>query len=134
MEQVQQQHQDRSIKEPLTPAFGEIWLIPRLPLFWADPLTVDIDLSPSIKPVNLAVGRHDQAFRCRRGGWGQGEVHKIVSAEYTVVAPPKMMGSSGVQGLEALKKAVCLFVGSRVEHKDWATGHGLGFHAARTRL
>lgn len=134
VERLQRAYPDRPVRLALTPAFAETWLIPRLPGFWAKHPEIQIDLAPSLKTVDLALGEHDLAIRYGRGNWPDSEKRFLVSAEYTVVASPTLGNLGPVASADELKDAVWLFEEGREEHRKWATEHGLCFDAKKNRF
>lgn len=124
---------ERPVRIALTPAFAENWLIPRLPEFWNKHPDVEIDLAPSIKPVDLGDGDFDLAIRYGHGDWPTGNPQKVASAEYTVVAAPSL-SNTPVIDVRTLKNATWLFEETRTEHRHWATTHGLEFEATQNRF
>lgn len=132
-EQLISQIARRPVRVALTPAFAENWLMARLPEFWLYHPDIEIDLSPSIKPVDLSRGYHDLAIRYGRGNWTEDNVKLIASADYTVVVSPNFQGSVQENNLQGLLDDIWLFEGDREEHRQWANSHGLDFDASRNR-
>lgn len=124
---------ERPVRIALTPAFAENWLIPRLPEFWNKHPDIDIDLTPSIKSVDLSHGDFDFAIRYGIGGWPKGNAQMVASAEYTVVAAPNLSQAS-VSNIRDLANATWLFEETRTEHRDWAAAHGFDFDAPQNRF
>jgi len=134
VDQVRNRRRTRPVRVALTPAFAENWLIPRLAPFWTEHPDIEIDLAPSIKPVDLGRGEHDLAIRYGTGDWPDCEAHMLAPADYTVVASPNLPGAAPVASLAALQDAVWLFEDGREEHRRWAQGHGLNYDAERNRF
>lgn len=123
----------RPVRVALPPSFAENWLMPRLPDFWALHPDIEIDLSPSIKSVDLSLGHHDLAIRYGRGDWPNGNARLITSGDYTVVASPKLSSVGTAKSIDELCDAVWLFEETRDEHRLWADSHGVDFHAPHNR-
>ncbi|HKJ60401.1 MAG TPA: LysR family transcriptional regulator [Hyphomicrobiales bacterium] len=134
VERLQDSHEASAVRVALTPAFAENWLMPRLPLFWDENPGIQIDLAPSLKNADLTQGKHDLALRYGTGPWEGHEAHYLASAEYTVVASPKLELPSIVTCTADLSDAVWLFENSREEHRRWAAENGVNFAAPRNRL
>ncbi|MEP3639840.1 MAG: LysR substrate-binding domain-containing protein [Paracoccaceae bacterium] len=119
----------RPVRVACTPAFAETWLMPRLPEFWAQHPSVQIDLAPSLRNVDLASGSHDMAIRYGTGNWHWPVTHRLASAAYTIVAAPSFAASMR----EDLISATWLFEAGRVEHERWAAERGVGFDGLQCR-
>lgn len=126
-------HVDRPVRIALTPAFAENWLIPRLPEFWNLHPDIEVDLTPSIKSVDLGSGDFDLAIRYGSGDWPGSNAQMVASAQYTVVVAPSL-SQTAVSDIRDLKNATWLFEESRTEHRNWATAHGLNFEAKQNRF
>lgn len=119
----------RPIRIALPPSFAENWLMPRLPDFWNRHPDIEVDLSPSIKPVDLSLGHHDLAIRYGHGNWPMGDAALIASGDYTIVAAP----NHATLTKSNLANAVWLFEEGRNEHSQWAATHGINPDAPQHR-
>lgn len=133
-EELLRDHEARPLKIALTPAFAENWLMPRLGQFWADYPDVEIELSPSLKTVDLRSGGFDLAIRYGHGNWPGTRSELLASAEYVVVATEAFMKGRRADSLAALKELPWLFEVSRMEHQIWAEERGIDFHAEGNRF
>ncbi|MBL4645836.1 MAG: LysR family transcriptional regulator [Hyphomicrobiales bacterium] len=133
VEDMQSRISNRPVRVALTPAFAENWLIPRLPDFWALYPDIEIDLSPSIKSVDLSRGNHDLAIRYGHGDWPEGDARMIASADYTVVAAAGLAGFEKSDDIASLTSATWLFEDGREEHRQWANSQNIDFGAHQNR-
>ncbi|MGA7972126.1 MAG: LysR substrate-binding domain-containing protein, partial [Pseudolabrys sp.] len=113
----------RPVRVACTPAFAEIWLMPRLSEFWAQHPDVHIDLAPSLRNADLAGGAHDMAIRYGRGDWNWPNTRRLASAAYTIVAAPSYAASMPAD----LAAATWLFEAGRGEHERWAAERSIRF-------
>ncbi|MEP3246507.1 MAG: LysR substrate-binding domain-containing protein [Sneathiella sp.] len=132
--EIRNESETQVVRVALTPTFAESWLIPRLPEFWEEYPDIQIDLSPSIKNVDLKAEKFNLAIRYGDGHWPGAEKHFLASADYTVVASPHLPGVFPATKPETLTGAVWLFEKGRSEHEEWAVRHGVAFDAPRNRL
>lgn len=133
-EELRRDHEARPLKIALTPAFAENWLMPRLGQFWADHPDIEIELSPSLKTVDLRKGGFDLAIRYGHGNWPGYRCAFLASAEYVVVATVAFMNGRRAGSLADLQDLPWLFEVSRTEHQIWAEERGIDFHAERNRF
>lgn len=133
-ETLLQDNEARPLKIALTPAFAENWLMPRLGQFWVDHPDVEIELSPSLKTVDLKKGGFDLAIRYGHGNWPGTRSTFLASAEYVVVATRAFMKGRSADSLAELKELPWLFEASRTEHQIWAEERGIRFHAEQNRF
>ena len=124
--------EDRPVTVALTPAFAEIWLMPKLDRFWREHPDIEINLAPSLKLADPHSDHFDLAIRYGLGSWPGLEATRLASAEYVVVAKPGMVDATS-KGLSRLKSYPWLFETSRQEHRDWTERHGIDFDADANR-
>jgi len=125
--------ENRPVTVALTPAFAEIWLMPKLDRFWEEYPDIEINLAPSLKVVDLNSNHFDLAIRYGLGDWHGLEATALASAEYVVVAKVGMAGAVTSSGLHNLKTYPWLFEVSRQEHRDWAEKHKIDFDSDSNR-
>ncbi|WP_298921142.1 LysR family transcriptional regulator [uncultured Roseobacter sp.] len=125
--------QDRPVTVALTPAFAEIWLLPKLDSFWKEHPSIKINLLPSLQLADSSGEQFDLAIRYGRGKWPGFKAIHLASAEYVVVAKPGCFDLMESGDLNALKAYPWLFEDSRLEHRDWAEKHGIAFDAGTNR-
>lgn len=127
------QQEDRPVTVALTPAFAEIWLMPKLDRFWSEHPDIDITLAPSLKLADPQSDGFDLAIRYGLGNWVGLEAQHLASAEYVVVAKPGLVAPGTSHGLDGLQNHPWLFETTRQEHRDWATERGIDFDARANR-
>lgn len=118
----------------LTPAFAENWLMPRLEAFWTLHPDINIEMAPSIKPVDLALGQFDMAIRYGDGKWPGYIVNFLASAQYSVVASSTFLEKHKISSIADTRSNIWLFETNRTEHHVWAESNGVDFHAKRNRF
>ncbi|MEM8775951.1 MAG: LysR family transcriptional regulator [Pseudomonadota bacterium] len=121
--------EDRAVTVALTPAFAEIWLMPRLDDFWSEYSDIEINLAPSLKLADMNSDQFDLAIRYGLGNWTGLEAIQLASAEYVVVAKPGLVDALTSDDLSSLKTRPWLFETSRQEHRDWTVRNGINFDA-----
>ncbi|CTQ60145.1 LysR family transcriptional regulator [Roseibium album] len=128
--------ENRPVTVALTPAFAEIWLMPRLDSFWKEHPDIEISLQPSLQLAEIRGEQFDLAIRYGLGKWPGTKTTRLASAEYVVVARPGLADaavSRELSDLSDLKSYPWLFEASRQEHRDWAERHGIDFDARTNR-
>lgn len=125
--------EDRPVTVALTPAFAEIWLMPRLDGFWRAHPEIAINLAPSLSLADPRGDPFDLAIRYGLGNWPGLDATPLASADYVVVAKPGMVGTDAPRDLSNLKAFPWLFESSRTEHRDWAEKNGIHFDADANR-
>jgi LysR family glycine cleavage system transcriptional activator len=125
--------EDRPVTIALTPAFAEIWLMPKLDQFWQDHPDIDINLAPSLSLADPRKDTFDLAIRYGLGDWAGLEATPLASAEYVVVAKPGLVDTTASMSLTDLKCYPWLFEATRQEHRDWAEKHDIDFDAHLNR-
>ncbi|MEM9129630.1 MAG: LysR family transcriptional regulator [Pseudomonadota bacterium] len=126
--------EDRPVTVALTPAFAEIWLMPKLDQFWRQYPDVEINLAPSLTLADPKSDQFDLAIRYGLGNWPGLEARFLASAEYVVVAKPGMVSEPVSRKLSSFKDYPWLFETTRQEHRDWANGRDIDFDADKNKF
>ncbi len=82
----------RPLAVTLTPSFAAKWLMPRLGAFWKAHPDIPLSLHPNRRSVDLARDGMDLAIRFGTGGWSGLESELLVSAKFSVVGAPSLLG------------------------------------------
>lgn len=127
------ENQRKAIRIALPPSFAENWLMPRLTSFWVDHPTIEVELAPSLRIVDLRSESVDFAIRYGNGNWSDGTSTYLASAEFVVVGRPDIVGNDHSQNLLMSKSVPWLFEVSRTEHRLWAQTKGINFDAPQNR-
>lgn len=127
------ENQRKAIRVALPPSFAENWLMPRLTSFWADHPTIEVELAPSLKIVDLQLENIDFAIRYGDGNWTDGTSTYLASGEFVVVGRPDIVERAHGQDIMSMNSVPWLFEVSRTEHRVWAEARGIDFDAPRNR-
>ena len=128
-----QKEEDRPVTIALTPAFAEIWLMPKLEEFWRAHPNIEVNLAPSLCLADPRKDSFDLAIRYGRGDWEGLTSKPLASAEYVVVAKTGLVTGADSKTIDDLRSYPWLFETTRQEHRDWAVRHGLNFDAEANR-
>lgn len=133
IESMASENQRKAVRVALPPSFAENWLMPRLTSFWADHPTIEVELAPSLKIVDLQLENIDFAIRYGDGNWTDGTSTYLASGEFVVVGRPDIVESAQGQDIMSINSIPWLFEVSRTEHRVWAEARGIDFDAPPNR-
>lgn len=116
-----------------TPAFAELWLMPRLVRFWEQHPDIAVSVSSSFDVIDLRQDGFDLALRYGRGGWKGVDAQFLVSADYIVVAAPSLLGAHQPKSLADLDDYTWLLETRFGEATRWAQAQGIDLEQVKTR-
>jgi LysR family glycine cleavage system transcriptional activator len=125
LEEVKEDEDGRPLRVTLTPAFASQWLVPRLGRFWTRHPEVPISLHPDRQVVDLARSRRDLALRLGDGHWPGLETELLVSAAYTVVGAPALLGERTTLSAVEMAAMPWIFEDGSYEERSWLRRIGL---------
>ena len=109
----------RPITLSVTPSFAENWLMPRFGAFWAKYPDLGISIQPSIDVVDLRKDGVDLAVRYGQGKWPGLESTQLLSADFTVVGAPSLIGSREINDFCDLEGLPWVFETIHKEARRW---------------
>lgn len=122
---IREDAEARPLAISVTPTFAENWLMPRFSDFWTQHPGFDLSITPSIDVVNLRRDGFDMAVRYGDGDWPGVEATHLISADYTVVASPRLLAGRKVRHFSDLYDLPWLFESIHREPRLWAEASGL---------
>jgi LysR family glycine cleavage system transcriptional activator len=78
------------LRVSLLPSFAANWLVPRLAYFQARHPTIDIELDPTLRVIDLSAGEADLAIRYGGGRWLGARGELLMSEQLTPVLSPAL--------------------------------------------
>lgn len=115
----------RPLHISVSPTLAASWLMPHLPSFRARHPEIDILIDPTPELRNPVLGGVDVALRYGTGPWEGLENNLWLSSPVVVVAAPKLLESSGIQGAENMHALPWLEELGHSEGSDWLRVHGV---------
>ena len=126
------EQQGRPLRVSITPSFAENWLMPRLGRFWRAHPTVEVELKPTERLVDLRRDDVDMAVRFGRGDWPGVHSTPLTAARTVVVGAPSLVGDNAEPTLTDLKTYWWALDRNQTEANLWASDHGFSFDALNT--
>lgn len=95
------------------PTFATLWLIPRLPDFFAKYPELEISISTRLKPFDLDAENFDLAIHFGQENWPNTQMRKFFSERMIPVASPAYVHAHNINSLDDAKGASLLHTSSR---------------------
>jgi LysR family glycine cleavage system transcriptional activator len=93
------------VKISVFPSFAANWLLPRLPRFFAQHSSVQIEFDTSVQYVDVGAGDIDVAIRFGSGNWSGVEIEPLLDATiYPVCGPDFPRRGSSIQAPQDIMK------------------------------
>mgnify|MGYP003582600031 CR=1 FL=1 len=110
----------------VTPRFASKWLFPKLPEFQQANPHIEVELRPSLSPVDFARDQVDVAFRHGSGHWEGVEAHFLLSEELIPVCSHSLcQGPQAIRTAEDLRHHRLLHITPAMgEWGDWLAAAG----------
>ncbi len=119
------------VRVSLLPSFAANWLVPRLDEFSAACPGVELELDPTLRPVDLAAGEADVAIRYGDGQWpGGGRL--LMTESLTPVLSPALQSNQPIGEPGDLIAHKLLTTSRPSDWSAWAEHAGIDLAAART--
>ena len=112
----------------VTPRFASKWLYPKVADFQEQHPNIEIDIRPSMSPVDFVQDRVDVAFIHGLGHWKDTQAHLLLSEELTPVCSPKLLTDhQPISSAQDLSRFRLLHVTPTMpDWADWLAAAGAG--------
>lgn len=131
VEALRQFSDDRPLNISLTPAFAANWLMPRIGAFWAEYPEITVNLSPSVRNVDLVQDGIDMAIRFGRGNWQGLHSEALTNGDHVVVIKPDLVKGRVIHSLKDVADIPWMFEGHMMEGKAMIENEGVDLTDAK---
>ena len=122
----------QSLRVSLLPSFAANWLVPRLGRFRDAHPSVDVELDPTLRLVDLTAGEADIAIRYGDGRWPDARAELLIAERLTPVLSPALAQEHRLQDPAELLAMPLLLTKRPFDWDIWAAKAGVDLTAART--
>ncbi|MGR3760144.1 LysR substrate-binding domain-containing protein [Roseobacteraceae bacterium NS-SX3] len=117
------------------PAFASLWLIPRLPGFFARHPGIELSFATRLEPFDFSREPFDLAFHYGRDNWPGTRMTHLFGERMIPVCAPAFKSAHGLDDLANLERAPLVHLASRSSAwAGWAAKAGIGTASRRDGL
>ena len=119
--------ENRALNVSVTPAFAANWLMPRLGDFWSRHPKINININPSVAPVDLRKDGFDLAIRYGEGHWQGVEAELLTDGQFWIVAHPDLIKDRTIRCVEDVADLPWFLESHLLERRVLVDGAGVDF-------
>ena len=134
VENLRSEHEQRPLTVATTPGFAANWLMPRMGSFWSQHPDVQVNIAPSLEPVDLRRDGCDVAIRYGNGNWPGLEVELLTDGDFWVVAHPELLKHRSGTCLSDVADFPWVFEENMMERKRLLEAEGVDFSEVEIKL
>ena len=134
VDDLRSEQEKRPLTVTTTPGFAANWLMPRMGSFWTKYPDIQVNIAPSLEPVDLKRDGYDMAIRYGVGDWPDLDVELLTNGDFWVVAHPDLLKDRSGTCLSDVSDFPWIFEENMMERRRLLEAEGVDFSDVAIKL